>query len=93
MEQATSHVNNDIINYLENNKVSYIIIPGFTRFLQSLDVSINKPFKMALKKECLNLQQHKLEEVCENKFNINNEDIIKMVSDVWYNESDIKKEL
>ena len=94
LDQATSHINNGIINYLNNNNITYIIIPpGFTRFLQPLDLSINKPFKMALRKQYLNYQQKNLEAICENKFNINSEDIIKMVLDIWTNENDIKKNI
>ncbi len=47
------------------------------RFLQILDVSVNKLFKFALKKQYLNFQQENLNTICENKFNVNNEDIIK----------------
>ena len=58
-------------------------------FLQPLDVSVNKLFKLAFKKQYLKKQ--KLETICENKFNINKENIIKMVFDIWNNENNQKK--
>ena len=59
--------------------------------LQTLDFSVNKLFKLALKKQYLNFQQENLNAICENKFNVNNEDIIK--NDFGYMEqrNDIKK--
>ena len=46
-DRATIHINTDIINYLNVNNIKYVVIPpGFTRFLQPLDLSINKAFKM-----------------------------------------------
>lgn len=46
LDLATSHMTTNIINILKtgNNDVTFIP-PGLTRFLQPLDVSVNKPFK------------------------------------------------
>ena len=65
-DKATSHINNDdIIAYLGEKNISYITISrGFTRYLQSLEVAINKSFKMALKKEYLKSQQQHLNYIC-----------------------------
>lgn len=57
-DKATTHIKEEIIKFLNDNNINYVIIPpGFTRFLQPLDVSINKPFKMALKNKYLNYKQ------------------------------------
>ena len=70
----------------------YVIIPaGFARFLQPLDASINRPFKMALKKYYLNFKQNNLDSIINNKFFVKDEDILNMIHKIWYNEEDIKK--
>ena len=87
-DKAFTHVNEEIIKYLNDNKIIYVIIPaGFTRFLQPLDTSINKPFKLALKNSSLSFQQNHLNEVIQNTFSIKNEDIINMISQIWYNDN------
>lgn len=83
--KATSHINNDIIKYLEENKVIIIIPPGLTSFLQLLNIWINKIFKLALRKQTS--KKENLTSICENKFNINNEDSIKMILDIWNNKT------
>ena len=93
-DRASSHINNEIISFLDSLLIDYIIIPpGFTRFLQPLDASVNKPFKMALKKVYLKLQQKRLNQIFENQFTITNKDIIEMISNIWYNENDIKEKV
>ncbi len=55
MEKAPSHLTDECLNSLKNDKNILSIIPTcLTRFIQPLDVSINKPFKGALKKEYVN---------------------------------------
>ena len=48
---------------------------------------------MALKKEYLKLQQKRINQIFENQFTITNEDIIEMISNIWYNENDIKEKV
>ena len=92
-DKATSHINNDVIAFLKEKNIDYIIIPGgFTKYLQPLDVAINKPFKMALKKEYLKFQQQHLNDIVENKFTITNEDMIQIINDIWQDNNYIKTE-
>lgn len=54
--RATIHINSEIIDYLQLS-IKYVLIPPiFTRFLQPLDVAINKLFKMGLKQRYLDFQ-------------------------------------
>jgi len=48
---SPSHTNKIIMNYLDNNGINYTFIPrGLTSKLQPLDISVNKPLKIAYKK-------------------------------------------
>ena len=38
---------------------------------------------MALKKEYLKFQQQHLNDIVENKFNITNKNMIKIINDIW----------
>ena len=66
---------------------------GFTLFLQPLNISINKQFKLALKNAYLSFKQNHLDEVIQNTFSIKNEDIIYMISQIWYNDNKIKNKV
>ena len=55
MDRAPSHITEESLAIMKNNKNLISFIPaGLARFIQSVDVSINKPFKDALKKEYIN---------------------------------------
>ena len=44
-DKAPCHIDKEIINFLNENQTIYSLIPsGMTRFLQPLDLGINKPF-------------------------------------------------
>ena len=52
LDKAPSHCTNTIIDFLNNNKIKRVFIPGgLTRKLQPLDLSVNKPLKEKLKKK------------------------------------------
>jgi len=52
MDKAPSHIKSNIIDELTEKQKNFIFVPaGLTRFLQPLDVGINKPFKDHLKSE------------------------------------------
>ena len=47
---------------------------------------------MALKKEYLKFQQQHLNDIVENKFTVTNEDMIKIINDIWQDKNYIKTE-
>ena len=56
LDCASSHTNEIIMDYLDKNGINYTFIPGgLTSKLQPLDISVNKPFKIAYKKNILNM--------------------------------------
>ena len=84
----------EIIDYLQLLNIKYILIPpGFKRFLQPLDVAINKPFKIGLKQKYLDFQQKNIEQIFENKFYLNDKNIIKFIYDIWADENIIKRQV
>ena len=90
MDQASMHITEDIIKEIEKYDTEIIFIPkGMTRILQPLDVSINKPFKTLIRK--------KYAEYCCNKnlsyIKISNNLIINWVSDIWWDEFAINRNM
>ena len=52
LDKAPSHFNDTIEEYMNNNAINYIYIPGgLISKLQPLDISVNKSFKNAYKKK------------------------------------------
>jgi len=92
-DRATTHLTTEILDYLQFLNIKYVLIPaGFTRFLQPLDVAINKPFKIGLKHKYLEFQQKNLEEIFQNKFSLKDEIIVKFIAEIWNDEKIIKRQ-
>ena len=50
-DRATSHYIENLDSVMKKNNSAYILIPpGLTKFFQSLDISINFPFKLFKRK-------------------------------------------
>jgi len=55
LDKATSHLGKDFIDLINSGNQEVSFIPdGMTRFYQPIDVSINKPFKIALREKYIN---------------------------------------
>ena len=51
MDGTTTHFSKRINDLFDENKSKYVLIPpGATRYLQTLDFAINKPFKDIMRK-------------------------------------------
>ncbi len=52
LDKATSHITKEIIkDFIFGNREISFISGGLTRFFQSLDVVVNKPFKSSIKEK------------------------------------------
>ena len=52
LDKAPSHIDYDILEKFNLNKIHYVYIPGgLTRYLEPLDIGIKKAFKSAVKNE------------------------------------------
>ena len=83
MDRAKSHLTEDIFSlFKDNNSIYRLIPPGLTSYCQPLDLSINKPFKDALKLKyrnfCIEFKNTKKPKP---------EDMINWVSEVWWSDT------
>lgn len=84
LDKASSHLTPNVLEaFKNNNQYLSFIRAGLTRFIQPLDVVINKPFKDALRKKYI--------EYCSISHNINakitREKMIEFICDTWYDPS------
>ena len=103
LDKAPSHISSSIINYLQDKKIEFSFIPGkLTRFLQPLDIGINKSFKEQLRNKYIINEANKLLKIEEinpikfhDKMNISNLDklrlnIIHWILTIWEDDELIK---
>ena len=68
MDEAPNHIEKNIIKDLKDKKIIYSLISsGMTRFLQPLDIGINKIFKNHMKEEYIkyisNIMNNNIEDI------------------------------
>ena len=93
LDKAPSHCGEEILNYMNEQKIKRIFIPGgLTRKLQPLDIGINKQFKESLRKKFnLYQQTHNGGILTFKNTKIDREMIAHWVNEIWYSDTDIKK--
>ena len=89
MDRARSHFSNEISDIFEKNNSKFILIPpGMTRFVQPLDVCINKPFKDAMRKA---YTEYEIKKGMQNK--PSHEDLVSRLENVWYDPNLLTSEM
>jgi len=82
LDRVSSHLTDDVLSLFKKNNSFYRLIPpGLTGYCQPLDLSINKPFKDAIKK--------KYREFCiywKNTRKPNPEHLIQWISEIWWSD-------
>ena len=82
IDRTTTHFCNYLNSLFKKYDSHYLRLPpGLARYLQPLGVAINKPFKQAMKKSD-----------CEFRIKYADDEIIKHVVLIWYDDQTIKKE-
>lgn len=101
-DKASSHINEEILEKLKKNDTHYVFIPGgLTRYLQPLDIGVNKILKNAIKNEYIKIEQNivnkkrKLvddEDINDIKLGERRHSIINIINKIWKDENIITKE-
>ena len=89
LDRATTNFEENLVNKFKANNSTYLLIPpGLTRYIQPLDVVVNKPIKTKIYNWDTNFRINNL-----NMKKPNEIDIIEAINDIWYNNNDITKEM
>ena len=92
IDKPPSHYNHKVLEEFKKNDTYFVYISeGLTRYLQHLNIGINAPFKNTLKNAYtyLNVQNYK-EQKLKKILSIIRENIVNMVSKIWWNEIKIE---
>lgn len=90
MDLTPSHKDVVILDYMKTNEIHYVFSPpGTTRFLQPLDVDVNKLFKENLKEKYLIYQLQNKKAIIENVFKVEKESLINLINEILYSDSEI----
>ena len=94
MDKASCHISKEAINFLEENNISYNLIPsGLTPILQPLDISVNKFFKDNIK-NLFERDRLFLDNLNKNlKLKTARINLIDNIKKVWYDDNIITKSM
>ena len=94
MDKASSHISKEAIIFLEENNISYNLIPsGLTPILQPLDISVNKVFKDNIK-NLFERDRLFLDNLNKNlKLKNARINLIDNIKKVWYDDNIITKSM
>ena len=86
------HVTDEIRNLYTSGKKQLIEIPnGLTSIIQPLDVSINFPFKNAIRNKYINFIIHNNHGI--NNIKVGRIEVINWINEVWYDYNIITKDM
>jgi hypothetical protein len=90
LDRTIYHKPDELLNLFNTNNKNVSFIPrGLTRFLNPIDVSINKPFKQALKEKYINFCLNNL----QGNIKMTRTQMIQYICDVWYDDNIINKDM
>ncbi len=92
LDKSPSHFNRDVIDKFNENKTNYVFIPGgLTRYLQPLDIGVNRLFQESL------VREYTLHKTKNKNINLNYKktpqeirvEVIKHINHIWWETGDI----
>ena len=92
LDKSPSHFNRDVIDKFNENKTNYVFIPGgLTRYLQPLDIGVNRLFQESL------VREYTLHKAMNKNINLNYKktpqeirvEVIKHINHIWWETGDI----
>ena len=91
LDKTPSNTNSIILDYLKNNGIEYIFIPGGLSTKLPLDISVNKYFKIAYKKKYIEFVVSNSKDFFEKSFY--RETVINLVHQIWFSDEIITKNI